>query len=214
VVTSASHLHPWPLLVGYRRRPLHAAAPARCSSPCQSSPTTVVNSHAAAVERRRGIPTQESFSLRVDALPAGLLPYLAFLAARPTSAEEVEELAGWLFDQGDLPLLDGISTEGLAWQELATRCRQLLKGGRGKGGAATTCTACWHHWGGSTAQCVSACIYDVSNTLHSTGWLAVQPGVPPMTDVAGRGREGSRHVRSLVKASWRASLPAGMTPAH
>jgi hypothetical protein len=80
----------------------------------------------------RGIPTQESFSLRMDALPAGLLPYLAFLGARPTSAAEVEDLAGWLFDQGELPLLDGISTEALAWQELAGRCRQLLKGEGGE----------------------------------------------------------------------------------
>jgi histone-lysine N-methyltransferase SETD3 len=78
----------------------------------------------------RGLPLQESFPLRIDSLPGGLLPYLAFLLAQPSNPDEVEELAGWLFDKGELPVLDGQDLKLLALQGLANRCQAALQGMR------------------------------------------------------------------------------------
>ena len=76
----------------------------------------------------RGIPLQQSFALRIDSLPAGLMPYLAFMLAQPSNPQEVGELAGWLFERGELPVLDGQDLELLALQGLTNRCKAALQG--------------------------------------------------------------------------------------
>jgi histone-lysine N-methyltransferase SETD3 len=78
----------------------------------------------------RGLPLVESFGLLIDALPAGLLPYAAFCAARPTKATvaAVEQLAGALFDKEQLPDIDAVSSELLALEAILKECRGALPG--------------------------------------------------------------------------------------
>eukprot|EP00878_Enallax_costatus_P028717 GHUV01031052.1.p1 GENE.GHUV01031052.1~~GHUV01031052.1.p1 ORF type:complete len:258 (+),score=106.58 GHUV01031052.1:375-1148(+) len=71
----------------------------------------------------RNIPSSETFSVRIDALPAGLMPYLAFCAAELWSAAEVEQLAVQLFDEGTCPVLNGVSCEQIALTALVQQCK-------------------------------------------------------------------------------------------
>lgn len=76
----------------------------------------------------RNIPHTETFAVRIDALPAGLLPYLAFCTAELQLESEVEQLAVQLFDEGNLPSINGVSCEQLALSALARQCKELLQG--------------------------------------------------------------------------------------
>lgn len=79
----------------------------------------------------RGLLPVESFGLLIDALPAGLLPYAAFCAARPkkATAAAVEQLAVALFDKEEqLPDVDGVSSELLALEAVLKECRGALPG--------------------------------------------------------------------------------------
>lgn len=78
----------------------------------------------------RGIPPVEYFGLLIDALPAGLLPYAAFCAARPKNASPaaIETLAVQLFDEGELPDIDGVSSELIALEAVVSQCRAALPG--------------------------------------------------------------------------------------
>lgn len=78
----------------------------------------------------RGLLPVESFGLLIDALPAGLLPYAAFCAARPKKAiaAAVEQLAVALFDKEQLPDVDGVSSELLALEAVLKECRGALPG--------------------------------------------------------------------------------------
>lgn len=76
----------------------------------------------------RGIPSSETFAVRIDALPAGLIPYLAFCSAELRSDSEVEQLAVQLFDEGNLPTVIGVSCEQIALTALAKQCRATLQG--------------------------------------------------------------------------------------
>lgn len=76
----------------------------------------------------RGIPASETFAVRVDSLPAGLIPYLAFIEQRPDSEAEVEQLAVMLFDEGRLPSVGTVDCEQVALQALAQQCKAALKG--------------------------------------------------------------------------------------
>lgn len=78
----------------------------------------------------RGIPPLENFGALIDALPEGLLPYAAFCAARPktASAADIEILAVQLFDQGQLPDIDGVSSEAIALEAVVQQCRAALPG--------------------------------------------------------------------------------------
>jgi Rubisco LSMT substrate-binding/SET domain len=70
----------------------------------------------------RGIPGSESFSLRIDALPAGLLPYIAFCAAPAENEQQVLAMAKRLFDECDMD----IQLEMLGLDALARHCRKKL----------------------------------------------------------------------------------------
>ncbi|GBF95178.1 hypothetical protein Rsub_07891 [Raphidocelis subcapitata] len=76
----------------------------------------------------RDVPDSECFGVRLDALPEGLLSYLAFVDAPIARPEEAEPLAEALLSRGELPDLPGIgSCEALAFEGLARRCREALK---------------------------------------------------------------------------------------
>ncbi|WIA32213.1 hypothetical protein OEZ86_003062 [Tetradesmus obliquus] len=77
--------------------------------------------------QRQGKASSESFALRIDGLPAELLPFLALCAAQPQSAAEVEALADELF-AGRWPSIGGVSCEQLALEMLAKACKAALKG--------------------------------------------------------------------------------------
>lgn len=79
---------------------------------------------------KRDIQPVENFGLLVDALPAGLLPYAAFCTARAanTSAADVEQLAVQLFDKGELPDIDGVSSEVIALEAIVKQCKAALPG--------------------------------------------------------------------------------------
>lgn len=78
----------------------------------------------------RGLPSMESFGLLIDALPSGLLPYAAFCTARPknATAADIEQLAVQLFDRGQLPDIDAVSSELIALEALVKQCRAVLPG--------------------------------------------------------------------------------------
>lgn len=88
----------------------------------------------------RDISFTESFGVLIDALPEGLLPYAAFCAVRlPGNAGaknaasaigpvDVQELAVQLFDQGELPAVNGVSSELMALEAVVQQCRAALKG--------------------------------------------------------------------------------------
>jgi histone-lysine N-methyltransferase SETD3 len=77
----------------------------------------------------RQIPCTERFAVKIDSLPAGMLPYLAFISAPIQADEDAELLAVELFDLGNLPGLmpSGVSAEGLALSTLAQHCKRALK---------------------------------------------------------------------------------------
>eukprot|EP00775_Hariotina_reticulata_P013031 gene13031-13160_t len=76
----------------------------------------------------RQIPCLECFAVKIDSLPAGMLPYLAFVSAPLQCDEDAEVLATELFDKGNLPVLSsGISAEELALSTLAQHCKKALK---------------------------------------------------------------------------------------
>jgi histone-lysine N-methyltransferase SETD3 len=77
--------------------------------------------------QQRGMSSSESFALRIDGLPAQLLPFLALCAVQPQSAEQVEELADEVF-ASRWPVLGGVSCEQLALELLAKSCKAALKG--------------------------------------------------------------------------------------
>ena len=79
---------------------------------------------------RRGLPEIDTFGLLIDALPAGLLPYAAFCSARASnsSAAAVEQLAVQLFDRGELPDIDGVSSEVIALEAVVKQCKAALPG--------------------------------------------------------------------------------------
>lgn len=60
---------------------------------------------------KRGLPACTELPLRIDGFPDSMLLHLAFAAARPADAAEAEELADWLFDRGEMPVLDGADTQ-------------------------------------------------------------------------------------------------------
>ncbi|KAF6255066.1 hypothetical protein COO60DRAFT_1272756 [Scenedesmus sp. NREL 46B-D3] len=80
--------------------------------------------------QQRGMSSSTSFAVRIDGLPANLMPYLAFCAAQPPSAAQVEALARELFDAGHLPAVGGVGCERLALELLARACKAALKGYR------------------------------------------------------------------------------------
>jgi histone-lysine N-methyltransferase SETD3 len=103
----------------------------------------------AAAKRRalakRGIPFVETFALRADALPEGLLPYVAFADAELSGGEDdaaAEALASALFggvgddggDEGPAAApqtstdtgLPSAELETVAWRGVAARCRAAL----------------------------------------------------------------------------------------
>jgi histone-lysine N-methyltransferase SETD3 len=79
---------------------------------------------------KRDLPPVENFGLLIDALPAGLLPYAAFCSARASksSAADVEQLAVQLFERGELPDIDGVSSEEVALEAVAKQCKVALPG--------------------------------------------------------------------------------------
>ncbi|KAG2500913.1 hypothetical protein HYH03_001672, partial [Edaphochlamys debaryana] len=77
--------------------------------------------------KAHGLPPSMEFPLRLEALPEGLLQYLAFVEARPKVAAETSELASLLFGQGVFPLLDGADTLEAALRSLGGRCGAALK---------------------------------------------------------------------------------------
>lgn len=70
------------------------------------------------------------FGLLIDAMPAGLLPYASFCTARPKNASPaaIEQLAVQLFDEGQLPDVDGVSSELIALEAVVKQCRAALPG--------------------------------------------------------------------------------------
>jgi histone-lysine N-methyltransferase SETD3 len=76
-----------------------------------------------------GKPSSEAFAVRIDGLPAQLLPFLAFIAARPQSAAQIEELARDVA-AGQLPAAapGGVSSEQLALELLVKACKAAIKG--------------------------------------------------------------------------------------
>lgn len=76
----------------------------------------------------RNIPSQESFALRVNGLPPGLLAYVAFCDAQLTGSTEVSHLARALFDDGVLPVWHGLDTQALALEGVSRRCSTAIQG--------------------------------------------------------------------------------------
>lgn len=86
---------------------------------------------------RRGIPAVETFALRADALPEGMLQYVAFADAELSEEEggeggeggdadrAAEALAAVVFDRDGSSALPP-ELERVAWRGVAARCRQAL----------------------------------------------------------------------------------------
>jgi len=77
--------------------------------PSRCRPETPATAPELAALQARGIPATESFSVRIDGLPAGLMPPLAFTAAPVGTAEQADVLAEQRFDEGELPQLQTAS---------------------------------------------------------------------------------------------------------
>jgi hypothetical protein len=79
---------------------------------------------------KRDLLPVDIFGLLIDALPAGLLPYAAFCTARASksSGADVEQLAVQLFDRGELPDIDGVSSEVIALEAVVKQCKAALPG--------------------------------------------------------------------------------------
>lgn len=70
----------------------------------------------------------QEFPLRMGGLPQGALQFAAYKDAEPSDATEAAELAGWLFDRGQFPRLDGVDTEVLGievWHYFRCLCFQI-----------------------------------------------------------------------------------------
>jgi histone-lysine N-methyltransferase SETD3 len=78
----------------------------------------------------RGILPMDYFGLLIDALPAGLLPHASFCTARPKNASPaaIKQLAVQHFDEGQLPDIDGVSSELIALEAVVKQCRAALPG--------------------------------------------------------------------------------------
>ena len=53
----------------------------------------------------------QSFPLKVDRWPSGVVQYAAFLESEVESTSELGELGQWLFGKSKFPLVDGVDTE-------------------------------------------------------------------------------------------------------
>jgi hypothetical protein len=112
------------------------SAPASSSSSNSSSGSgssgTSQAAAASIIEAKRAamaaadVPDSEIFALRVDALPEGLLEYIAFCDAPCSSEADAAALAETLLGSGELVLPDGTSAEALAFDGLAARCAAAL----------------------------------------------------------------------------------------
>ena len=81
----------------------------------------------AALEKYHLKETQQ-FPLRVNALPAGLLEFAAFIAATPGKSDEVPVLAEYFFGKHQFPLLDKVDCRILGVNFVLTACRTAMLG--------------------------------------------------------------------------------------
>ena len=75
-----------------------------------------------------GLTDRQQFPLRVNALPAGLLEYAAFIAATPGRSDEIPVLAEYLFGKHQFPLLDKVDCRILGINYVLTMCRTAMLG--------------------------------------------------------------------------------------